>query len=309
MSNTVTVAKKFEKLAILFADISGSTALYETLGDAAARDLVAGCLALLTRSLAKNQGKLIKTIGDEIMCVFPNAGSALLAACSMQESVEKHRPGGKIQMFVRIGFHYGEVIRENNDVFGDAVNVAARMASVARARQILATLEAVQDLSADLRLRTRQIRRSAVKGKQEALDIFEVVWQADDKDVTRVSMPVRIKPAEQPSELILTHLGQRFVVNPQNRSATLGRGNACQIVVADDFASRQHAKVEYREDKFILSDLSINGTYVRFADGHVLHAVQEDILLRGAGSISLGRAFHEPAATLVEFDIPMPGLK
>jgi len=79
--------------------------------------------------------------------------------------------------------------------------------------------------------------------------------------------------------------------------------------VADDFASRQHAKVEFRDDKFILADLSINGTYVRFADGHVLHAVQEEILLRGAGSISLGRAFHEPAARLIEFNIPNPGAR
>lgn len=302
-------AKNFETLSILFADISGSTALYETLGDVAARDLVAGCLSLLTRSLPKNQGRLIKTIGDEIMCTFPSAGAALQAACSMQEAVETHRPGGKVQMFVRIGFHFGEVICENNDVFGDAVNVAARMTSVSRARQILATREAVDALSPDLRLRTRQIRRSAVKGKQEAQDIFEVVWQQDDKDVTRVSMPVRVRPAEQPSELILTHGGQKFSINRENQSATIGRGNTCQIIVADDFASRQHAKVEFRDDKFILADLSINGTYVRFADGHVLHAVQEEILLRGAGSISLGRAFHEPAATLIEFDIPTPGVR
>ena len=87
--------KKFEKLAILFADISGSTALYETLGDVAARDLVSGCLALLTRSLTRHQGRLIKTIGDEIMCTFPSAGAALQAACSMQEAVETHRPGAR----------------------------------------------------------------------------------------------------------------------------------------------------------------------------------------------------------------------
>jgi len=303
------MSKKFESLAILFADISGSTALYETLGDEAARDLVARCLALLTRSLAKHQGRMIKTIGDEIMCVFPSAEKALLAACDMQEAVEKHKPGGKIQMFVRIGFHFGEVISENRDVFGDAVNVAARMTAVARARQILATLAAVESLPPELRLRTRQIRRAAVKGKQEAMDIFEVVWQKDDKEVTRVSMPMKVKPALLPEELILTHAGQQFRVNPANRSALLGRGDACQIQVADDFASRQHASIEYRDEKFILSDLSINGTYVRFADGHVLHAVQEQIMLRGAGSISLGRAFHEPGALLIEYEIPPPVAK
>ncbi|MFM9967766.1 MAG: adenylate/guanylate cyclase domain-containing protein [Burkholderiales bacterium] len=298
--------KKIETVAILFADISGSTALYETLGDELARELVTRCLGVLMRSLPKYGGELIKTIGDEILCVFPSAQAAVLASSEMQVNVENDKPGGKTQMFVRIGFHYGEVIRENNDVFGDAVNVAARITSVSRARQILATHAAVEALPLELRSVTRQIRRAAVKGKQEAMDIFEVTWQKDDKDVTRVSMPVRIRPATQPTRLVLSHLGQQCQVNPLNPSALLGRGNACQVIVADDFASRQHAKVELRDGQFILSDLSINGTYVRFADGHVLHAVQGEIMLRGAGSISLGRAFFEPAVKLIEFDIPAP---
>ena len=301
--------KNVEKLAILFADISGSTALYETLGDAKARDLVARCLAIMTHTLTQYQGELVKTIGDEIMCVFASSQAALLAACDMQEAVERDRPGGKASMFVRIGFHYGEVIRDDNDVFGDAVNVAARITGVARARQILATLAAVDALPPHLRGKARQIRRAAVKGKQEALDIFEIIWQKDDMDVTRVSMPARVRPLDLREKLVLRHLEQKYTLDLQKRSAMLGRGNTCQIVVADDFASRQHARVEYRDGKFILSDLSINGTYVRFADGHVLHAVQEEILLRGAGSISLGRAFFEPAAKLIEFEIPMPPAK
>lgn len=300
------MSKTVEKLAIMFADISGSTALYETLGDAVARDLVSRCIALMTRSLEKFQGELIKTIGDEIMCVFPSPREALLAACDMQEAVEKDRPAGTTRMFLRIGFHYGEVIRENNDVFGDAVNVAARMAGVSRARQILATLAAVDALPPELRGKARQIRRAAVKGKQEVLDIFQVIWQQDDTDVTRVSMPARFRPPEVLEELVLSHLEQQFTVGMNSRSALLGRGDSGQIVVADDFASRQHARVEYRDGKFIIADLSINGTYVRFADGHVLHAVQEEILLRGSGSISLGRAFFEPAAKLIDFAIAAP---
>ena len=290
----------------MFADISGSTALYETLGDAVARDLVSRCIALMTRSLEKFQGELIKTIGDEVMCVFPSSREALLAACDMQEAVESDRPAGTTRMFLRIGFHYGEVIRENNDVFGDAVNVAARMAGVSRARQILATLAAVDALPPELRGKARQIRRAAVKGKQEMLDIFQIIWQPDDTDVTRVSMPAKFRPPEVLEELLLSHLEQQFTVGMNSRSALLGRGVSGQIVVADDFASRQHARVEYREGKFIIVDLSINGTYVRFADGQVLHAVQEEILLRGAGSISLGRAFFEPAAKLINFAIGAP---
>jgi adenylate cyclase len=303
------MTRKSETLAIMFADIAGSTSLYETHGDDVARDMVARCIGIMNESLLKQQGRLIKTIGDEIMCEFPSAKQAMLAACDMQESVEKGKPGGKIQMFLRIGFHYGEVIRENDDVFGDAVNVAARMAGQARARQIISTKEAVDALPVDLKGKSRQIRRAAVKGKQEAMDIFQIIWQADDMDVTRVSMPAKFKPVDMPGQLVLRHLEQTFTLDMNNRSALLGRGSAGQIVVADDFASRQHAKIEYRDDKFILADLSINGTYVRFADGHVVHAVQEEVLLLGVGSISLGRAFFEPAAKLIDFEIPAPPAK
>ena len=84
MSNTVTVAKKFEKLAILFADISGSTRLYEVLGDVAARATVARCLKLLTDVTHRYQGTLIKTIGDEVMAAFDSADNAFRASCEMQ---------------------------------------------------------------------------------------------------------------------------------------------------------------------------------------------------------------------------------
>ncbi len=114
---------------MLFADISGSTMLYETLGNRLARELVVRCLGMMTARLAAHRGTLIKTIGDEIMCTFPAAEAALRAACDMQDAVESGKPGGDTPMYIRIGFNYGEVIREANDVHGDAVNVAARIFS------------------------------------------------------------------------------------------------------------------------------------------------------------------------------------
>ena len=294
--------KQVEKLAILFADISGSTALYDTLGDQVARQLVARCLALMISKLAQHRGELVKTIGDEIMCIFPSSEAAMLAACDMQEAVDKDKPGDSTPMFIRIGFHYGEAIREDNDVYGDAVNVAARVTDVARARQIIATVAAVDALPQYCRGKARQIRRTAVKGKQEQLDIFQIAWQ-DDMDVTRVGMPVFV-PQEVPARLLLRHSGQEFTVGVPARSAMLGRGDTCQIVVADDFASRQHARVELRNGKFVVCDQSINGTYIRFSDGQVLHSIHEEVLLRNSGSISLGRAFTEAAAKIIEFSIP-----
>ncbi|NOT81289.1 MAG: adenylate/guanylate cyclase domain-containing protein, partial [Gallionella sp.] len=73
--------KQVEKLAVLFADVCGSTALYEKLGDGLARTLIADCLQTITEKALAHQGKITKTIGDEVMAVFPSAEDAFLAAC------------------------------------------------------------------------------------------------------------------------------------------------------------------------------------------------------------------------------------
>ena len=79
------MARKAATLAIVFADISGSTRLYESLGDQTARQLIAECLEVMTEQVAKYSGTVIKTIGDEIMCTFPSANQAVEAAMGGSE--------------------------------------------------------------------------------------------------------------------------------------------------------------------------------------------------------------------------------
>ena len=123
-------------MAVMFADISESTSLYQKLGDAAARNIVNACLTLITGTLARFNGRLVKTIGDEVMCVFPSADLAVLAASDMQAQVATSRPGNH-PVSIHVGLHYGPVLVEEGDVFGDTVNVAAYLAAVAAADQIL----------------------------------------------------------------------------------------------------------------------------------------------------------------------------
>ena len=292
-----------EKLAILFADISGSTLLYETLGNAVARKMVLACLALMSGKLAAHRGTLIKTIGDEIMCTFADAGAALRAACDMQEAVESGKPGGDTPMYIRIGFNYGEVIREGNDVHGDAVNVAARITEVSRARQILASHAAVEALPPDLRDKARHIRRAAIKGRQEELDLFQIIWRADDTGSARVGIPAYRKPQGHKEQLVLRHRDQQFTLSERNVVAILGRSDSCAIVVRDPFASERHATVEYRLGKFLVSDRTASGTYIHFSGGETVHIVGEDTMLRGSGAILLGRPFSDEPAWVIEFSI------
>lgn len=83
----------------------------------------------------------------------------------------------------------------------------------------------------------------------------------------------------------------------------MGRGDACDIIVQNGFASRQHIRIELRFGKFILVDQSTNGTYIRFSDGNVVRLVREEMVLRGSGSISLGQPYSENPADLVEFSV------
>ncbi|MCK9201381.1 MAG: adenylate/guanylate cyclase domain-containing protein [Gallionella sp.] len=292
-----------EKLAVLFADISGSTALYESRGDEIARRLIAQCIAVMLREVQAYRGTLIKTIGDEIMCTFASAEAALLAACAMQNSVEKGRFEGGYPMHIRVGFHYGDVIREEGDVFGDTVNVAARVAAITRASQIMTTQAVVDALTPASREKTRQIMRAEFKGKQEQFDISLVVWEMDDMMSTRIGTPAFRKVPDNFDELLLRYRDQTLKVNKERRSVVLGRGDTCDMAVMNNYASRQHMRIELRFGKFVAIDQSTNGTYLRFDDGQVARIAREEIILHGVGSISMGQTYTDNPADLVEFSV------
>ncbi|MEN9217725.1 MAG: adenylate/guanylate cyclase domain-containing protein, partial [Gloeomargarita sp. DG_2_bins_126] len=133
---------------ILFADISGSTRLYETLGNEAALVLVSDCLQLLQSVAQKYQGQVVKTIGDEIMLRFPNPSLAAQAAFEMQDQVAQFFLNRKVVSGLKVGFNHGAILEQaDGDIFGDAVNVAARMVQLAKRNQILTPAETIQQIN------------------------------------------------------------------------------------------------------------------------------------------------------------------
>ena len=297
------MSQRVEKLAILFADICGSTALYENLGDDLARKMVSRCLNTMVGNLSVYQGTLIKTLGDEVMVTFPSAEAAFHAACAMQVAVENDQPSDGIPLHIRIGFNYGEVIKESNDVFGNTVNVASRVAAITRAGQILATQAVFNVLPPVLQNKLRHIMRAEFKGKQEYQEIYVIIPEHEETQNTRLGIPAYRKSPDNSDEMILRYRDQSLKVNKERRSVTLGRGETCDIVVQNDFASRLHIRIELRFGKFIIADQSTNGTYIRFSDSNVAHITREEVPLHGNGSISLGQSFDENPAEVVEFSI------
>ena len=294
-----------EKLAVLFADVCGSTELYEDVGDIQARLLITQSLKAMVSEVSDHQGTLIKTIGDEIMCTFPSAEAAFHAACAMQIALESERVNNNNPLHIRIGFHYGDVILESGDVFGDTVNTAARVASITRADQIMTTRTATEALPPELQEKTRHIQRAELKGKQKHLDIFIVIWELDESQSTRIIAPQLHNTTcdHRNDELTLCYRNKKLKVNRERKSVALGRGDACDIPVKNNLASRLHLRVDLRFGKFILVDQSTNGTYVRFADNNTKHVVRSEATLMDSGFISLGQSFAENPTELVEFSI------
>ena len=295
------MARKAATLAIVFADISGRTRLYEALGDQVARQLVSDCLGLMAEQVSRYGGVVIKTIGDEIMCTFPSANQAVEAAMGMQEGVlcdlPMRNPNTPDSLTIRVGVHFGPAILEGGDVCGDAVNVAARMAGLAKAGQIITTAESVEELPPILRSGTRHLDRIAVKGKAEDIDIFEVIWQSED--VTRMATGL-LKGEVKSARLSLRYQSSAAQLLQDSVPFVLGRGKKADMVVNDSMASREHARIECRRGKFVLTDMSTNGTYVRTPDG-LSYLRREDIVLSGQGQIALGRDLRE-ASEIVDFN-------
>jgi len=288
------------EMAVLFADIAGSTRLYDTLGDAQAKTLIDECIGIMRGVVARYAGRVIKTIGDEIMCVLPDADSGHLAATDMQLRIAALPAVSNVKRAIRVGFHVGPVIEESSDVFGDTVNMAARMAGLAKGMQIITTLATVERLSPALRSSTRQIAALSVKGKGNDIEVCEVIWQGGDDLTMKTSS---IKALTTPIALHVTHGARELVLDQANATVLLGRDAACQIVLADRMASRAHARIERRRDKFFLVDQSTNGTFVTFAGEAEITLRREEVMLRGQGRIAFGHSIGESREETVDFAV------
>ena len=297
------MAPKTTNLAILFADISGSTRLYEILGEVAARTKVTDCLRLLTTIINQHKGTVVKTIGDEIMCTFPSAKESATAACEMHEMLDdditEQTAAGPISLMIRVGMHFGPAILEAGDVFGDAVNVAARMASIAKGGQIITTQNTVDEMSPIMRASTRFIDRAPVKGKKEMMDIFEVLWQQND--VTRISTGIIARSTAQPVRMRLTYHADSVMLDADTTQVVMGRSKSADLTINETLASRQHVRIEHRRGKFFIIDQSTNGTYVHHENDESFLR-REEMPLSGNGMISLGRSFCEAPQEVIHFE-------
>jgi adenylate cyclase len=277
--------------AILFADVTDSTRIYETLGDAQAHALIEPLLALLGRTAEEYGGAVVKKLGDGMVCAFPTSDEACQAACDMQlAALSMPAARAADRLAVRIGFTFGPVVLSEGDVFGDTVNVCSRLVALANPEQVLTTQHTVEALTPALRERCRQLFPIRVRGRHEEIIACNVQFR-EDPDATETN--IRLTTLTRDRELVLkiTCGGELRVVRSAGTGIRIGRDKDNDLVVESHFASRSHARLYPREGHFMLQDLSSNGTYL-LVDGSTTEILlrREEAVLGERGWIGLGNS-------------------
>jgi adenylate cyclase len=306
MASSVDSVKEETNVTIVFADVVGSTHLYEELGDDAARETVQRCVEIMKEATEQYGGAVIKTMGDEVMSTFPLADDAMNAASQMQMRITNNDSlsGKSAHVSIRIGSHYGPVVVEDRDVFGAAVHTANRMTSQAKAGQIITTAVTVEQLSGEWRALVRQIDIAVVRGQSDDVAIYEVLWQPEE--ATRMLPSIKMQAS---SELVSRRLCLRFdgkeVVVGEGGSANvaLGRGDDNDVVIKGKLISRVHARIESSKNHFTLTDESTNGTFVQREDGEEFYVRRDKHEMSGSGTIGLGKAAAKGSSLAIEYEI------
>jgi adenylate cyclase len=293
------------RVTILFADVVGSTQLYENMGDERARETVQDCVDIMKESTDQYGGRVIKTMGDEVMSTFPSADDAMNAGSQMQQRITNNQQLGEdgTQVSIRIGCHYGPVVFDNRDIFGAAISTANRMTSQAKAGQIITTSTTVDQLSGEWKSLVRQIDIERFGSQSGDVAIFEVLWQPDE--ATRMSLQPRDlinAGSESDLKLYVSFRGKEVVIGESCQgNMTMGRAEENDIIVKGQLISRIHARIEYVKNRFFIIDESTNGTFVQGDDGKEAYIRRDRSEISGSGTIGLGKAVARDSDLAVEY--------
>ena len=281
---------KDSEVAILFADVVGSTQLYDKFGDTKASETVARCLEVMKDATHNFNGTVIKTIGDEVMSTFPSVDDAMSAAAQMQARISADQDAGedRIPVSIRIGCHFGPVVEEQNDIFGAAVHTANRMTSQAKAKQIVMSGTTVEQMGAEWAAQTRQIDIATVRGRVGEVALFELLWQPDEATSMLPTLGWESR-TETATRLVVSFRDTTIEVTDLKKHINMGRADDNDLVVKGNLISRIHARIEKRRGRFMLIDQSTNGTFLQTDTGEETFVRRDSTELVGEGIIGLGR--------------------
>ena len=291
---------------VLFADLRGSTSMYETLGNTDATAVVTQSVALLARIVANHHGIVVKTLGDGLMAMFTAPAPAIAAADEMHESMERIGAPGRaraVPLMLQVGLACGEVIEMSGDVFGDAVTVAARLIDHAGDNETLITSNVLDGLGDVEGSRFRSLDRMQLRGRVEPVHVYLLEGERQPGDTAATAFG-DVAPATEPEGIRLVWLDVNRVYTGSSLPLILGRSPQATYCISDTRVSRSHARIDWHGGTFQLTDLSYNGTYVRFDhDPEVISLRRGSCTLHGSGIIGLGAPPLEADGPTVRFEV------
>jgi adenylate cyclase len=297
-------ATSIHQRTVLFADLRGSTSLFETLGNAAATTVVTRNVDELARIVRAHQGQVVKTLGDGLMAVFPEPLPAVRSAEQMHDAQVRlaAAAGRSAALKLQVGIAHGEVVEVGGDCFGDAVNVAARLLDHAGDNETLVTSTIVDSLSDHDRQRCRSLDLMQLRGRAEPVHLY-LLDARRGGDMATTSFG-GLSLATEPEGIRLRWLDLDRTFREADLPVVLGRSSQATYCIGDQRVSRSHARIDRHGGAFQLTDLSYNGTYVRFGDdGEIVALRRSTCTLHGHGVIGLGAPPVDALAPTVEFDV------
>ena len=291
---------------VVFADLVGSTGIFERLGDETAGRFVTQLTGALSKTFEQHHGRVVKLLGDGIFTVFQTESDAI-AACTMIQPRLKEIPvypggsGHAVQM--QMGVESGEVVEIDGDCYGDAVNSASRLADLAGADQILTTARVKDALPALQKTQLRSLGPMYLRGKQEATEVFRVEWN-EERDTEATVMGVSMFVPAKEARLELAVAGKVLDVRTDGEKTSIGRSVTASLTINDGRVSRVHATAQWRGGHFVLEDASSFGTWVYFGTQAEPVVLWWSVCyLVGQGQIALGCARDAEAAHVIQFNV------
>ncbi len=291
------------KLVVMLADVSGSSALFERLGDTEAMHAVERCLKRMNRSIEGYDGKTIQIVGDELLAVFKTAEEACQAAIDMQQRIADLPPVSGLKLSIRIGLHSGDIVDDGTQLKGDALETAARIAGLARRKEILCSSVVAAQLPAPGPVCVTPVSDlGTVSENGQSIDLFQVQWVDYEVSVYPHSTFGESTVAAAGGRLCLKFRGKTFLLDDKTPALTIGRDLANTLVIDDRKASRQHARIELRPDGFHLVDTSTNGTFLTCSGRPELAIRRKDMRLDGMGYFCVGGPSNDPLIARIDFE-------
>jgi len=293
---------------ILFVDLRGSTSLYLRLGNAQAASVVTQSLHMLGQIVAHDGGRVVKSLGDGLMAEFADPEHAVYAADEMHDSLERiievpgDADGNGNALKLKVAIARGELIEVDGDCFGDAVNVAARLLDLAGDNETLATASLVDVLPSDQRERFRSLDRLHLRGRSEPVQVYRMESRRFGDTVSTQFQEAQA--SDLPDGLRITSPEDCRIHPAACAPIVIGRSPQAAYCLDDTRVSRSHARIESHGGHFQLTDLSYNGTFVRFGNEDQVVALRRGTCtLHGSGVISLGAPPTDPTAACVRFEV------